>query len=537
MASMASLARATSGLLSNQRALHATAHNLSNVNTPGFTRQQVVFRDASYVTIGANSYSALQVGLGTDIQVVRQVRDPFLDAAYRSETSRQGYYYSNYQAVVELENILGEIHGESFSKSMDDLWNAINELAKQPEGLETRGLFVQSARAFIDSADLIMNQINEYQLNLNQQIKDTVKEINGLGDTIRDLNEKIARAEINGENANDYRDQRNVALDRLAHLADISYKEDASGRVNVILEGRSFVNDGYVQYIELAQAEERSPLVKPVWSGSDGSDVFNLDTVISVDKDNDKGLLKGLLIARGSRAGNYTDMEAGKFEDIQGSVVMTAQAQFDNLVHNVVTMINDLLAPVDPLTNQLSDEAPIGLDGSSGTEIFVRKYYDRFDTNGDLIPVDPDDPYTWYATGNLTINPEILSDYNLIPLSKDLASIGDNSFVNKMIKAWEENLILLEPTATTGLSFNEYYASFVSELGHKGQMAYNMQSNQEMMVTQLDNYRLSLMGVSSDEELSNMMQYQHAYNASAKVVAAVDEMLEHLITRVGIVGR
>ncbi|TCT14014.1 flagellar hook-associated protein 1 FlgK [Natranaerovirga pectinivora] len=532
MASIGSLSRAVSGLMANQRALNATAHNLSNVDTQGFVRQQVLFKDSSYVGIGNN----FQVGLGTDIQSLRQVRDIFLDRAYRDEAGRLGFYDSKYQAVAELEIVFGEIGGESFSTVLDDLWKSINELSKHPEGLETRGTFVQSATMFINRVNLISNQMNDYQMNLNTQVVDMVKEINGLGDTIHQLNEAICKYEAYGDNANDLRDQRNNALDRLSYLVDITYREDATGKVSVNIEGMNFVSNGRVSHLGLEQAEPNSPMVKPVWKEYD-KDLFSFHKEIKPENDNDKGALKGLLLARGTRAANYTDLENAEHynKNIKPSVVMNAQAQFDKLVNGIVTLINDTLAPNKD--GVLDDEAPYGLDGSRGTEIFKRQHYNRYDADGNVIGTDNTDIYTLYTSGNIIVNPAILQDYDKIALSKVNGAIGDNSIIEKLINNWNKPFGALEPGATSQMNFNEYYASFISGLGNTGNLAINMQKNQQIMVNQIDNQRSQLMGVSSDEELGNMMKYQHAYNANAKVVNAIDEMMEHIITRVGIVGR
>ncbi|MFP4697158.1 MAG: flagellar hook-associated protein FlgK [Eubacteriales bacterium] len=536
MASVSSLSRAISGLDANQRALNVTAHNLSNVDTPGYVRQQALFKDSSYTNVGNN----FQLGLGTDIQAIRQVRDQFLDEAFRNETGRQGYYLSKYEAIQELETIFGEIEGESFSEVLNSFWNSLNELSKQPEGLETRGTFVQSAVMLIDRANLISDQINDYQLNLNQQIKDTVDEINQIGEDIVTLNEKISRYEAFGDRANDLRDERNNSLDRLAHLVDISYKEDNAGRVSVLVEGLGFVDENRVSKMTLEQAEPNSPLVKPVWEEY-GHDVFNFSKSISSENDNDIGSLKGLLLARGTRTANYTDMEnqAHYEENIKSSMIMNAQAQFDNLIHGIATLINDTLAP-NTTTGSIqldTGSAPYGIDGSRGTELFKREHYDRYDATGEYIEEDSNDVYTLYSAGNIVINPEILKDYDKIALSKTPTDIGDNSIVEDIIEKWKAPFSSIEPGGSSIVNYTEYYSAFVSGLGHEGNLANKMQTNQKTMVNQIDNQRSKLMGVSNDEELGNMMKYQHAYNASAKVINTVDDMLEHVISRLGIVGR
>ncbi|MCT4596759.1 MAG: flagellar hook-associated protein FlgK [Vallitalea sp.] len=533
MSSISSLARAVSGLSANQNALQTTAHNISNVNTPGYVRQQVLMKDTTYVKIGRNGNNNLMVGLGTDIQSIRQVRDMFLDGAFRNESSRYGFYNSGADAVKEVETILGETEGENMGKILKKFWESLNELSNHPDGLEARGTFVQNAVLFVNKANLIMKQLGQYQTNLNKQVEDKVNEINSLGEQIKQLNNKIVKYEINGDNANDYRDARNNALDKLAKLVDISYREDKLGNVFVRAEGIDFVTIGDVNKMELTQAEPRSPLVSPIWK-STGKEVFNLKSEIKPEKENDRGSLKGILLSRGTRAATWKDTEdAAKYKkDIEPSFIMKTQARFDMLVHTIVTKVNDILSPRSKLS-----PSPYGLDGSTHIELFKRKQMDRYDAAGNYNVEDASNYNSLYTAGNLEINPDIIKDYDKICITKVKGEVGDNQIVQDIIKAWKNADIPESPGSTASLNIDEYYVGFVGEVGSVGKVTRAHMANQQMLVTQIDNQRSSLMGVSSDEELGNMMKYQHAYNASARVVTVIDQMLEQIVTRLGLVGR
>lgn len=536
---MGTLSTAVSGLMANQRGLEVTAHNLSNVNTIGYVRQQEMQADYHYSTIGYYGNNALQVGSGVDISEVRQIRDQFLDLSYRTEVGRKGYYSVSKNTVDELEIILGEIEGEGLSDVLNDLKESINTLSKSPDGLEARGIFLENAVLFADKANYISEQIGEYQVSLNEKVENTVDEINSLANNIAALNKKIVDAEMSGDQANDYRDQRNGYLDRLSELVDIKYKEYDNGSVKVSAEGRILVDHTSTAEITLVQTEPGSPFTKPVWSDT-GQDVINLSESVSSEKDNDKGLLKGLLLTRGSRTANYTDaQDSSKYSEIEDSLIMRTQAQFDLLVHEVVTMINDIVSPKtsgSPSTQDLAN-APYGLDGSQFTEVFVRDYYDRFDDSGNFIEEDPTSPSTLYSAGNISVNPELLNDYNKLALNKNLGDLGDNEILQDILKQWDAETISLDPNSTYQSSVSSAYNDFVSILGSSGNEATNHYDNQEQMVTQIDNQRSMISGVSSDEELGNMIKFQHAYNASARVVSIVDSMIDQIVNRMGIVGR
>lgn len=543
MSSISSLSVAVSALMSSQTALNTTAHNLSNVNTPGYVRQQVLFQDSRYSNIGRNATTGFYKGLGVDVQVIRQVRDRFLDQAFRQENSRHGFYSAHANTIEEIETILGEIEGESFANVLNDLWTSINELSKTPDGLETRGSLIQNAVKFVNRANLISEQLSSYQSNMNQEVMDMVNKINSLGESISNLNDIIVKQELNGANANDYRDERNKLLDELSNYVDIIYREDVKGNLYVQVEGTEFISlDGYAK-MGIAPAEDLSTLVKPIWThlNSSNNDVFNLNVKINTEYDNDKGALKGLLLARGSKTANYTDLSDLSYynSNIKPSIIMNAQAQFDNLIHEIVTIINDTLSPVGT-DNKLDPNAPYGLNGNAykGIELFSRKGMPRFDkVTGEYIAEDPNNPYTLYSADNIEINQEILGDYNKITITKIPGEYSDNTVVKSILEAWGRESLQTEPGLTTKYNINNYYTEFISNLGNKGRATNNMVNNQELMTMQIENQRSSKTAVSSDEELSNMIKFQHAYNAAAKVVTVLDQMIEQIVVSTGLVGR
>ena len=411
MSSISSLSRMISALKASEQGLHTTAHNLTNVNTKGYTRQQVLMNESNYTNIGRSATGTLSIGFGTDVQTVRQVRDYFLDHSYREESGRKGFYTAQANATAEIETILGEIEGESFSKTLDNMWASLNELEKHPDGLETRGLFIQNAVIFAEKSSLIMEQLNNYQENVNKSVIDTVERINVIGKEINRLNDVVSMAEVGGGNANDYRDERNTYLDELSKLVTVSYREDKEGNVLVNVENVPFVLKGGWQKMDTSQAESFSPLVVPRWVHLD-EPVFNFDNPVGPEYDNDIGSLKGMVLARGSRSADYRDLQsANTYEsEVKDSIIMTVQAQFDNLVHGIVTMINNTLSPNTTGTPAYLDTAaaPYGLNGEQGNEVFSRKYMPRYDSSS--VPAnayneeDFTDQYSLYSAGNIKVS-------------------------------------------------------------------------------------------------------------------------------------
>lgn len=573
MASFGSLYVGVSGLNVSQAALNVTSHNLANIDTKGYVRQQPVITDFQYVKKGDSHLSSMQLGLGANFAEIKQVRDMFLDQAYRQEIGRQAFYESQYQAISEIEGLFGELEGVQFQNTMNEFWEAMQELSREPDNIVARASFVQTAVSFIERADNIYGQLSDYQINLNTQIIDQVNRINEIGNEIKELNIKIRHYESSKvEKANDLRDQRNLLLDELSKIANITYNEDKDGVVTVNLEGMSFVSEDLVYRMETVKISEDSDMLKPVWVAHGYVDVFNMDRPPSSMHDTDIGSLKGLLLARGHKKANYTDIPVReRYETesmyqeavreynnkISPSVVMTVQAQFDQLIHGIVTMINDTLSPNKEVT--LADgskmkildveKAPVGMDSDRemGEALFTRKSMARYsdweeiqivNEDGEIetisariyIEEDPKDNYSLYTIGEIEVNPRVLQNKSLLPLMKnDKTGAFDIEVAQELLDKWQKPFATLSPNTLTSNNVNDYYISFISELANRGDQINTISLNQESMVASIDNKRAEVIGVSSDDELTNLIKYQHSYNAAARYINVVSEMLEHII--------
>ena len=181
---MTSMWTGVSGLKTNQSSLNTVSHNLANINTEGYVRQQIVTKDTIYNTMGNSHISMLQVGYGSNIQEIRQVRDVFLDKAYRIEVGRQGFYESQSEATQEIETVLGELEGEAFHDEISSFRNTLQELAKEPDSIVKRAAVVSQASTFIERSQSIYHAFKKYQQNLNTQVQDKVNRINEIGNQV-----------------------------------------------------------------------------------------------------------------------------------------------------------------------------------------------------------------------------------------------------------------------------------------------------------------------------------------------------------------
>lgn len=580
---MAGLSIGVSGLQASQNAINTTAHNLANVGTKGYVRQQVVFSDTAYLTLNVGANVTNQVGIGVDLSDVRRVRDYFLDKAYRQETGRQSFYENQKEAITEIEEIFGELEGVSFQKYMEDLWSTIQEVAKDPASTVNKSALIESATSFITRADAIRTGLINYQNTLNTKIINMVDRINVLGDQIKFLNEKISMVEAAGvESANDLRDERDNALDELSGLVKFSYEENMVGLVTISIEGVPFVTETGVNYMAAKQLDgaNDSELVTPVWEYLDDAKVYNLQVPVYTSKNTDIGGLKGILLARGNSIADYKDIpKESDYPDpadyalaldeyrrlVEPSSIKTVMAEFDLLINGVVEGINDILCPnttageagvagataTDAHGNTITltadtvilDKNAAGYgsddDKTQGTELFTRNHTERYikyedDITGEIYYVYNElnefGGESLYSLGNITVNTLIEQNPALLPLVT-VEGEEDMERAAALADLWDKALLKLTPDHVSPRDFLDFYTDLIGQVADAGKMYDSMVSYQSSMTADVDAERLRISGVSSDEELTNLIRFQSAYNAASRYITVVDQMLEHIVTR------
>nr|WP_315102105.1 flagellar hook-associated protein FlgK [uncultured Catonella sp.] len=632
MGLMTSFGVGVSGINTAQQSLNATAHNVANVDTKGYVRQQVLTVDKEYERT-ATVRKLDQTGHGSIIDKIRQLRDRFLDGSYRKENGRQGFYQVQAEAVTEIENLFGELHGTTFQSSLEGLWKAVQELQKEPESKVARTSLVETANTFIERCQNIVKQLKSFRQDINLKIKNTVDRVNAIGKRIDELNAIIRKEEAGGHSANDYRDERNKLLDELGSYVKMDYKELKDGTVLVSIEGTQFVTEFGTNEIGLKTTEDGLNLHTPVWKfdtndKGEPREVFNFDTPPSSASDTDIGSLKGLLLSRGQQ-GRYTDIpvkpkpedyEDGEEDEyyknamkayeeakinynnkIAPSLLTNTEAQFDQLIHGLTTMINNVLSPnltatwtdggtpvwrnsegkilegdeIPPIDVNDLDEykveerdamgrptgrykvsildrknAPVSSDSSKvpGNALFERKGMPRYketdlEVDGKKVmvynrenynPKDESSKYSLFSMGEIEVNKKVKDNVSLIPLSYN-TNTGDYSMkvAEKLNKVWNKKFATLNPNTLTKNTLMEYYTSFTAGVANTGHTMKALAKSQEVTKTSVDNQRQQVIGVSSDEELTHMIKFQQAFNAASRYITVIDEMLEHVVSRLG----
>lgn len=658
-----------SGIRSAQAGLNTSSHNIANAKTKGYTRQQNINVDSTYQKYKtAMDGSKMLIGMGTQVSYIRQIRDVFLDKEYRLETGRHSFYEKLAETASEVEDIFGETEGVEFLNSMTKLRNIMYTLSTNPEDITSRQLFISTSESFLESAKNIYNSLQTYQVSLNTEIKSQVDKINELGEKIAAYNVLVAKAEASGqENANDYRDMRNLLMDELATYTNYTYSEDINGMVQIYVENAMFVSNGLSFHMG---CELTSPanMYNVVWLDNGYGDVYdighfpeepnqedytdaggNLDEVAyrnamniyrreldsrepySREKKTDVGSLRGILTARGDRVANYGDIPVepkqedyldaagnpdvtaykvamNKFRDdlkiynstTGNSIITQIQAQFDQLIHGMVTAINDALAPNMDVTlaavtgtdatgsavtlaagdYKILDvyNCPYGADDGEtiGTEVFSRSQIDRYrvitlnqqiyrtdengnqmlDEDGEPIGLAKDngdgtyslyvyneekmDDIDWmYTLRSMEINEELKANYSLLEIkaNPDRGLTGAYAYggalFEKMFSQWDEKFAVLDPNTLASYTYGEYYANMIGDLGTRGSVWNRVALNEEDLTASIEDKRQQVMGVSTEEEMVDLLKYQHAYNAASRYISVIDAMLEHLIERLG----
>lgn len=234
-------------LMTSQLALNTVGHNVSNAATPGYTRQRLL---TEAHTPDIKTFGAL--GSGVNVRTVRRVSDEFLERQVRSAKSLFNYLDSQLSTYENIQGIMNELTDNDLSTSFDDFWNSLADMANYVEDISTRRAFIEKGRVLSEAFNGLDDKLHTMREHMDQNVIDTVTEVNGLIEEIARLNVDIVKAEKAGladAIANDSRDQREVRIQDLSEILDITVTEESNGQVVVTYRGRLMVFED--QYFEL----------------------------------------------------------------------------------------------------------------------------------------------------------------------------------------------------------------------------------------------------------------------------------------------
>lgn len=414
----------------------------------------------------------LRLGTGVDVATVRRMRDDFLDAQSQSNNTQLGFWEAKQDMLGQVELTYMEPSDNGLANMMTQFWDGWQELSKNPENSAVRVSLVQNANALASGINKVHSDLTNIVESIEDSAGKTVQDINTKLDQIAQLNGQIRSSQTGNQAPNDLLDKRTLLIDQLSQLVGIQVQPTESGMVDIYVGGRPLVSGTDFQGLTL---DRNDAGIEVKWAGAPTEDL----TISG-------GKLKGLL-------------------DVRQEIKDTYLNNLDTLAAVLIDKVNTLHRSGFDLTDDVDN---------TGNNFF------------ESLPSPTPDNYS--AAANIKVSDQILNDPGKLAAASLADSAGDGSIALEIAQL-KQAAVLNGDTAT----FDEFYTDDISRLGVNAQEANRMVENIDAMKQQLQVRQEAVAGVSLDEEMTNLMQYQHAFSAAAKVVSAIDEMLNVLINRMG----
>ncbi|MBB4823622.1 flagellar hook-associated protein 1 FlgK [Sporosarcina luteola] len=498
------------GLYTQQSALYTTGHNISNANTLGYSRQRVNMQaTAGFPGVGLNA-GTMPGFLGTGVEAgsIQRIRDTFVDQQYRQESNKLGYWESRSKAIEQMEDVLAEPSEYGLQKSLSEFWASLQTLASSPENGGARAVAVERGVAVAESFNYMHKSLTEIQDNLGKELGVSTKDINSIMQQIADLNRQISNVEPNGYMPNDLYDARDLLLDKLSTYVpiEVSY-EKSGGRALAIAEGSVTVS--------IKTNGESITVVK----GKDYAEMSIKDAVAGDPQSSDK-MTGFTFTANGEANGgdfDISDMQkSGELKSLVDSFGYNDGTGVKGLYPDMIDKLNKMAQEFAHAFNE-QHKAGKDLEGNTGETFF-----------------EPEDKDA-ISAATISVNQAIQDNPNKLAAANQ-EHTGIEAGNGKNAKALAD-VQFKKISALDNSTVQSYYSGVIGELGVEGQQSNNMTFNATTLLGAVSNRRDSISSVSLDEEMTNMIQFQQAYNASARMITVIDETLDKIINGMGVVGR
>lgn len=491
---------AMTGLFTSQRSLSVVNHNIANANTEGYSRQQV--SQKAQVPMSLPDHSGM-LGMGVVSENIEQIRNGYLDYKYWNENKTVGEWDVKQTQLAELEAIFNEPSETGVRKVLDEFFSSLQELSKNPADMSFRSLVAEKASTLTQTFNNMAENLLAAQQELNFAVGTKVEEINSYTSQVVSLNKQIFRMEVDGTPANDLRDQRNLIVDNLSRIANIQVEEvgePGKQHFRVLMNGMTLVDHYTSKALKVEKAENNLENM-PANSMTGVQDVYEVrweetDLPVSLSS----GELKGYLDVRDGR-GEDASSNSSKFMEYRG-------------VPYYLTRINKFVNEFAVEFNKIH-RAGFDLEGNAGSDFFVS------DSANDI------------NARNISVSSAIQQDLRKIAAADDKNGTENNKNVNSLLELHYRKDVFSTPVGTP----DDFVKSILSSLAVDSQQAVRMEKNQRVMIKQINKQRMSISGVSMDEEMTNMIKFQHVYSASARMITTMDELYDTMINRLGLVGR
>lgn len=525
---------ATLALNASHRALEVTGQNIANINTPGYTRQQLDIQSL-YLRGGEfyNSHPNARIGFGVEITGVSQLRDPFLDVQYRNQMAKLGTTDAQVSGYEKLANVLDETNRDGIKNALIDLNSQLQKLAQNPNSKEYDSMVRSSSQILLNLFHQNATDLKEIREDLSKEFRDTsVKDLNKVLENIAELNESIKNSQILGNPALELKDERNELIDELASYLPITTKyrdHDLGGGFTVEeldiyftdTEGNKFrlISDNLVGSFS-ADAEEQPISLYLTDAYGEGPKEIT-DTL-------GEGALKGSLDIL-NKSGGFDNPPT----DVRG--IGYYEKSLDTLVATLAETLNDLNHVTVPELD--GDGNPTGTTVVKGGDLFE--------------PIDANEPM---SASNIKIADGWANGDYGITTSGVMVSNGQGDSVDGSGATADENVLKMIQAMSDDTQFTytdpegnrvdfykgNFYNCFVNMeniLNIDLKAGNNTLDNKITVINQTSDLKDSVSGVSLDEEGINLLHYQQSYSAAARLMTTLDEALDKLINGTGVVGR
>ena len=609
-------------IMAHTDAISTAGHNISNANTEGYSRQRVQMKefDPLYRPDLERAERAGMIGQGIDVQSINRVRDEMLDQRITAQQNQESYWDTRSKYYTMIEQIYNEPDEVSVRSNMDKFWESWQELSVNPESQAARQAVVTRGESLTDAIKSKWENLMGVGSLLNSDIDSTVKQVNSYANQIAALNSEIIRSRGMGDNPNDLLDRRDLLVDKLSKLANITTDQRDPDEFMVHLDGRILVQGGVARNFDLVSLTDNNGYEKLVWADTredasvSGGTLGALIELRDVDIRNEIQSLNTMTMnfsdlvndvhrnAYGANnvtgldfftqhsfvenvKGNFDRDGDGNFDHsyifrFTGTTTLNPQEQIGfegvmtfcgpsgnvqvpyyptDTVETVINRINDSNGEVKAYLDRNSN---LVLKGTTAQNIenpdFVIRHVEDsgfFLTgySGILSASGADGAYDFAradAVNSLSgaqfavspvLNPAGYIEVNNV-IKNDVKSVAsafrdDSGNVNAgdgraavEIASIRNTKVMIGHERT----LDDYFADSVTNVGLKGEQAENNLKSHMAIMNDLRTMRDSISGVNIDEELSDIIKFQHGYNAAAKFVTIWDSLIDTVINRLGV---
>ena len=562
MSLFSSIQLANNALRATQVGLQVVGQNIANVNTPGYIREEVILSPAPTQRVGS-----LLLGLGVEVEGIVQKIDRFLSGRIRNAESDRARADVQEEIYLQLESLINELSNTDLSTSLNEFLASITEILDQPESVAVRNLAIQKGEILTGDINRLARRVLQLRTDANQRITNAAADINVLTEQIFELNLRITSVEGGGSKVSDavgLRDQRLLALDRLSTLVDIRVDEQASGSVSVFVGGDFLVLDSQRREVEVVESSDRGQTISEIHivatrsplevSGGEVAGLYEArDQILAGALDNldnfaatlifqfnqlytDGQGLTGFDRLESEHAVNSTSAEL----DVAGLSFTPVNGSFEIKTFNTNTSKTDTtsirvdLNGLDGDTTLATLTADLNaVDGISATttptgQLVITsdstdlKFSFANDTSGVLAALGLNTFFSGTSAINIGVNEVVSGDPAKFAASRSGIGIDTENAI-------ELAAFLDRPIGVGSDTIGVIYGQLVSDVTQGSTVATSIAEGFRVFSQTLQGQQLAITGVSLDEEVVRMIMLQRAFQATARYISTISELLDVLV--------